>query len=150
MLNELFTNHGLLVFSGLLFLVVLLSLISTSRKYRKERPDPPMIFAPIRGMYICYQCDNIFNTPRCPACDEEAVIPLVHLTGSIMEEDRITAVIDKLQDRRTWRLPKVKTFIDGQAFASVASPEPGSLNGDGSEVPVKSPMIREERPRELS
>ena len=46
-----------------------------------ERP----VFAPIRKMYICYQCDTVFNTDICPNCQEKAVIPLSRLTGIVTE-----------------------------------------------------------------
>jgi hypothetical protein len=59
-------------------------------------------------MYVCYQCDTVFNTVRCPKCDEEAVIPLVHLTGSIVEDKRIAPVIGKLQEHSAWKLPAVE------------------------------------------
>src|SRR5208337_3057154 len=105
MLNDFFTNHGSVIFLSILLLVVLSGLISSRKKSRKERPDLPFIFAPIRGMYVCYQCDTIFNTVRCPKCNEGAVIPLVHLTGSVIEDERVAAVLGRLQRRSTWKLP---------------------------------------------
>src|SRR5271157_5852608 len=96
MLNNFLTNHGLVTFPVLLFLLVLSGIIASRKKPRKERPDPPFIFGPIRGMYVCYQCDTIFNTPRCPECLAEAALPLIHLTGSITEDERVAALIRKM------------------------------------------------------
>lgn len=147
MLNEFFTNHGEVVFVGILLSLVMLLIISTSRrKSRKERPDPPSIYAPIRGMYVCYQCDTIFNTPRCPECNEEAVVPLIHLTGSLIKNERITTVIEKMQGRTTWKLPIFQTFQDVEAV----TPGPEVINGGASEVPVTIAVLSSERGPELS
>src|SRR5208283_4667647 len=105
MLSELFANHGESVFIVALIWVVLLGVTFSGRKSRKERPDPPSIFGPIRGMYVCYQCDTIFNTPQCPVCEEEATIPLIYLTGSVMQHERLTAMISRPQERGTLKLP---------------------------------------------
>ncbi len=148
MLNDLFTNHGSVIFFSILLLVVLSGLISSRKKSRKERPDLPLIFAPIRGMYVCYQCDTIFNTARCPKCGEEAVIPLIHLTGSVMEDERVASVLGRLQRRSTWKLPTFQSFQDGQAVTSESRPEVS--NGSASEVPVTIAVLSSERGRELS
>ncbi len=148
MLNDFFTNHGSVIFLSVLFFLVLSGLISSRKKSRQERPDPPFIFAPIRGMYICYQCDTIFNTVRCAECNEEAIIPLIHLTGSIIEDKRAAAVIGKLQGRSTWKLPTFQTLQDGQAVASASRPE--APNGGASEVPVTIEVLSSERGRQLS
>jgi hypothetical protein len=143
MLNDFYTNHGSAIFIGL-FLSLFLSLIisSSRKKTRKERPDPPTISGPIRGMYVCYQCDTIFNTDQCPMCGEEAVVPLIHLTGSIMEDERVAVVISKLQKGITWKLP---TFHDGQPIAEASASRPKSTNGGASEVPVTLSSLSESR-----
>lgn len=148
MLNDFFTNHGPVMFISILVFLVLFGLVSSRKKSRQERPDPPFIFAPIRGMYICYQCDTIFNTVRCPECNEEAIIPLIHLTGSITEDKRVAAVVAKLQRRSTWKLPTLQTFQDGQAVASASRPE--ASNGAASEIPVTIEVLPSERGRQLS
>jgi hypothetical protein len=147
MLSEFFTDHGSVIFICVLFLLIL-SRVPFGNKSRRERPDPPVISGHIHGMYICYQCDTIFNTPRCPECGEEAVVPLVRLTGSIMENERITAVIGKLQGRSTRKLPTFQTFQDVEA--ATPAPRPEVANGGASEVPVSIAVIRPERSRELS
>jgi hypothetical protein len=147
MLNELYTNYGSGIFLGTLFCIVLLIAVSVRKKPRKERPDPPSIFGPIRGMYVCYQCDTIFNTVRCPGCNEDAVIPLVHLTGSILEDNRVASVISKLKERSAWEMP---SFQDKQT----ATLEPASMlvssNGGVSKVPLPVSVLRSERGPELS
>jgi hypothetical protein len=148
MLNDFFTNHGYVIFFSILFFLVLSGIISSRKKYRRERPDPPSIFAPIRGMYVCYQCDTIFNTARCPECDEEAVIPLIHLTGSIIEDKRVAAVIGKLEGRGAWKLPVFQTLPDGQAVASASRPK--ASNGSASEIPATIEVLSSERGRQLS
>jgi len=50
-----------------------------------ESMDTNILYGPIRGMFVCYECDTIFNTPMCPECHEEAVIPLIRLTGSVTD-----------------------------------------------------------------
>ena len=132
MINELFTNHGWEIFSGTFFCLVLIFILPSGRKSLKERPGPPSFFAPIHGMYVCYQCDTIFNTARCPTCGEEAAIPLVHLTGSITEHESLAVVIGKLQEHSTWKLP---TFPARQAIILAPPPGPKSSNGGVSEVP---------------
>lgn len=140
MLNEFFTNHGEVVFVGILLSLVMLLIISTSRrKSRKERPDPPSIYAPIRGMYVCYQCDTIFNTTQCPKCAEDAVIPLVHLTGCITENDGIAAVINKIQGRGTWKFP---VLHDRLPFTLAPASRPESPNGGVSEDPETVSVLR--------
>jgi len=126
MLSELYTNHGAAIFLGTLACIIFLEVISVRRKPRKERPDPPAIFGPIRGMYVCYQCDTVFNTIRCPRCNEDAVIPLVHLTGSIVEDRRIAPVIGKLEERRTWKLP---AFEDKRVVKLAPAGRPKPSNG---------------------
>jgi len=105
MLNEIYAHYGSAIFLSTLVCIVLLGAICFRNKPRKDRPEPPAIFGPIRGMYVCYQCDTVFNTVRCPKCNEDAVIPLVHLTGSIVEDKRIAPVIGKLQEHSAWKLP---------------------------------------------
>ncbi len=148
MLNEFITNHGPVIFLGLLLLLVLSGIIFSGKKSRTEKPDPPSIFAPIRGMYVCYQCDTIFNTAQCPLCNEDAAIPLIHLTGSILENDRLAAVMEKLQGRSTWKLPTFQAFEEGQEVAPGYMPEVS--NGGASEVPMTISALRPERSRELS
>jgi hypothetical protein len=148
MLNEFFTDHGFVIFLSVTFLLVLSSFISFNKRYRGEKPDPPMIFGPIRGMYVCYQCDTIFNTCRCPKCNEEAIIPLIHLTGSVLENEKVAAVIGKLQGSSAWKVPTFQTFQEGQAVTP-ASRRKGS-NGGASEAPVTIAALTSERGRELS
>jgi hypothetical protein len=47
-----------------------------------EHTELRAVTASIHGLYICHQCDVIFNTAYCPSCGEEGMIPLVRLTGS--------------------------------------------------------------------
>ena len=126
MLNEIYAHHGWTIVLGTLVCIVLLGAISLREKPRKLRPEPPAIFGPIRGMYVCYQCDTVFNTIRCPKCNEEAVIPLVHLTGSIVEDKRITPVIGKLQEYGGWKLPALE---DKQLVLLEPACRPKSSNG---------------------
>ena len=147
MLNELLTNHGGAAFVVILLGVVLLGVLFSRRRSRSERPDPPSIFGPIRGMYVCYQCDTVFNTTQCPVCHEEATIPLIHLTGSVILNDRLTALMDRLQERSTWKLP---TFAESEAAAAAPSSRLESPNGGASEVPLTVALLRSERSRELS
>jgi len=144
-------NNGLIIFPGLLFLLVLSGVISSRKKSRKEKPDPPSIFGPIRDMFVCYQCDTIFNTTRCPGCNEEAVIPLIHLTGIVLDDERVAAVIDKLQNHRTWKLPAFQVLQGEQPVM----PEPASRkkppNGSAPEVPMSISVLEaSERSAELS
>jgi uncharacterized alpha/beta hydrolase family protein len=148
MLSEFVTNHGEAAFVVILLWVVLLGVIFSRRKSRKERLDPPSIFAPIRGLFVCYQCDTIFNTPQCPVCEEEAAIPLIHLTGSVIQNERLSTLIDRLQERGTLKLP-VFQYTDADAPAAAAS-RPGSANGGASEVPLTLSLPRPEKSRELS
>jgi|GEM_PF-6575552 hypothetical protein len=148
MVNELFKDHALVIFISVMFLLVLARLISLSKKSREEKPDLPFLFGPIRGMYVCYQCDTIFNMLRCPVCDEEAILPLIHLTGSILENERVAAVIGKMQGRSTWKAPTLQTFQDGQAVTPASRPR--ASNGGASEVPVTIAAPTCERGRELS
>ncbi len=131
MLSELFTNHSQAAFIVILLWVVLLGVIFSRSKSRKERPDPPSIFGPIRGMYVCYQCDTIFNTAQCPTCFEEAMIPLIQLTGSVIQNERLAAMIDRLQVRSTWELP---TFHDGETDTPTPASRPEPVNGGAYEV----------------
>jgi hypothetical protein len=132
MLNELYAHHGSAIFLGTLICVVLLSaILSLRKKPRKDRPEPPAIFGPIRGMYVCYQCDTVFNTPQCPTCREEATIPLIHLTGSIVQNDRFTAMIDRLQVRSTWTFP---THQDAETDPPAPEPRPEAINDGVYEV----------------
>jgi hypothetical protein len=140
MLNELFANHGSSIFIGILLCLVILLVLSASRKKsRQERPDSPPIFGPIRGMYVCYACDTIFNTARCPTCAEEAVIPLVQLTGTIAEDDRIAVVISKLREPGPYRLPALRD-IKTIAPAPALMPEP--TNGSASQDPAALSALR--------
>jgi len=140
MLSELFSNHGSAICLGILLCLVVWRVISSSRKSRKKIPvDPPSIFGPIRGMYVCYQCDTIFNTTQCPGCYEDAVIPLIHLTGSIMEDERVAAVIGRLQERNGWKL---WNFQDGQKVTLAPASMPASSNGDAPAITVRLPALR--------
>ncbi len=150
MVNNLLANHGIVIFPGLLFLLILWGLISSRKKARKERPDPPVVFAPIRGMFVCYQCDTIFNTPRCPECNEEAVVPLIQLTGNIIGDERVAAVIGKLQRRSDWKLPIFQPLEDGLAIVPKAASRKKAPNGGASEVPLPIAVHESERGRELS
>ena len=131
MLSELFTNHGESAFIVALIGVVLLGVIFSRRKSRKERPDPPSIFGPIRGMFVCYQCDTIFNTDQCPRCHTEAMIPLIKLTGSVIQNERLNAMIDRLQVRSTWEMP---AFEDSETDAPTPAPRPEAVDGGVYEV----------------
>ena len=148
MVNEPFTNYGSAIFLGAFLCIVLTIAISLRKESRREKPDPPFIFGPIRGMYVCYQFDTIFNTPRCPECLEEAVIPLIRLTGSLIEDERVGAVIGKLQGRSTWKLPIFQTFQDGQAVTPASWPE--ASNGGASEIPMTIEVLPSKRGRQLS
>ena len=148
MLNEFFTDHGYMMFFSVIFFLVLSSLISFKRRYREEKPDHRMIYGPIRGMYVCYQCDTIFNTLRCPKCNEEAIVPLIHLTGSVLQTEKVTAVISKLQTSSTWKIPAFQTLQDGEAVTPASRPK--ASNGAASKVPVKIPVLTSERGSELS
>jgi len=147
MLSEFFTNHVSAIFLGILICLVLSRLIASFRKTRKEKPDPPFIFGPIRGMYVCYQCDTVFNTPQCPVCDEQAVIPLIHLTGSVIEDQRVAAVLRRLQEPT---ILKLSTFKNQQAAATASESRPESANGGMSEVPVVFSVFESETGQELS
>ena len=145
MLNVLFTNYDSAIFIGaVLVFVFFLALFSGKKGRRKEKGDPPAIFGPIRGMFVCYQCDTIFNTTLCPVCHEEASIPLILLTGSIVEDERVAAVTNRLKARANWKLTPLQIE---QAIhpASVAN----SSNGDAPVVPVTF-LYTPERSRELS
>jgi hypothetical protein len=131
MLNELYAHHGSVIFLGTLVCIVILGATFARTKPRKEKPDPPAIFGPIRGMYVCYQCDTVFNTIRCPNCDEDAVIPLVHLTGSIVQNDRIMAMTDRLQVRSTRKLP---TRQNDETDRPAPTYRPEATNGGAHEV----------------
>lgn len=149
MLSGLFTQYASAAFIVAVVALVLSRLAFSGKKSRrKEKPDPPAIFGPIRGMYVCYQCDTIFNTTQCPGCHEEAAIPLIHLTGSIMEDVRVAAVTNRLKVRANWKLPSLQNEQAIQPAPAVA-PVPNSSNGDASEVPVKF-LFAPERGRELS
>jgi hypothetical protein len=131
-LSELYIDHGSAIFIGTLLCTVLAGVMFSRKKPRLERPEPPAIFGPIRGMYVCYQCDTIFNTTRCPRCKEDAAIPLVQLTGSIEEDKKLSSVIGKLKDPGAWKLP---AFPDKQMVALAPACKPQSKNG-ASEVPM--------------
>ena len=131
MLDELFRNHGQAAFIVILLGVVLLGVILSKRKFRKEKPDRPPIFGPIRAMYVCYNCDTIFNTVRCPMCREEATIPLIQLTGSVIQNERLTAMLDRLQMRGTFKLP---TSRGGEKHAPTPASRPEAVNGGVYEV----------------
>jgi len=131
MLQELYANHGAVIFLGTLVCITLLEVTSYRKKPRREKPDPPSIYGPIRGMYVCYQCDTVFNTPQCPECNEEAVVPLVHLTGSIEEDERITSVIGKLRERGACK----PLFQDERLVAPAPARRPEPSNGV-SEFPL--------------
>ena len=151
MLSNFLMDNSLVIFPGILLLLVLSGIISSRKKSRKEKPDPPAIFGPIRSMYVCYQCDTVFNTPYCPECNEEAVVPLIHLTGIVNDDERVAAVIDKLQNHRTWKLPAFQMLQGEQPV----KPEPASVkkppNGTATEVPVSISVLRSsERSPELS
>jgi uncharacterized alpha/beta hydrolase family protein len=133
MLSELITNHGQTALIVILLWVVLLGVILSRKKSRKDRPDPPSIFGPIRGMYVCYQCDTIFNTAKCPKCYEEAMIPLVQLTGSVIQNERLTAMISRLQGSSTLKLP---IFQNSHVETPTPASRPEPVNGDASEVPL--------------
>ncbi|MGC8491064.1 MAG: hypothetical protein ACP5SH_04930, partial [Syntrophobacteraceae bacterium] len=134
MLSELFTNHGSAVFMVAFTAFVLSCVMASGRKFRrKEKLDPPPIFGPIRGMYVCYQCDTIFNTALCPNCNEEASIPLIHLTGSIQEDERVAAITNRIKTRGDWKL----SLPRGEQAVPASLPNPANGNGkDSSEVPV--------------
>jgi len=131
MLTELFMNHSQAAFIAILLGVVLVGVIFSRRRPRKERPDPPSIFGPIRGMFVCYQCDTVFNTALCPRCHEEAMIPLIQLTGSVIQNERLTAMLDRLQMRGTFKLP---TSRGGEKHAPTPASRPEAVNGGVYEV----------------
>ena len=147
MVSELLANHGEAAFIIILLWVVFLGVLFSRRKSRSEKPDPPSIYGPIRGMYVCYQCDTIFNTEQCPVCYEQATIPLIHLTGSVILNDRLTAMMGRLQERSTLKLP---TLVNGEAATPASASKPASSNGVATEVPLTVALPRSERGRELS
>jgi hypothetical protein len=132
MMSELITNHVSAIFLGILITLVLTRIIASAKKSRKEKLDPPFIFGPIRGMYVCYQCDTIFNSVRCPACNEEAIIPLIYLTGSISQDERVANVIRRLREPVVLKL---STFQKGQPIIAEPESRPEPLNGGVSEIP---------------
>ncbi|MDA8306521.1 MAG: hypothetical protein M0Z81_06820 [Deltaproteobacteria bacterium] len=145
MLNGLFTHYASVIFVGAVLAFALSRVLSYGKNSRrKEKSDPPAIFGPIRGMYVCYQCDTIFNTVECPVCHEEALIPLVHLTGSITEDERVAAVTNRLSSRGDWKLQAIE---NEQQVQPAPAPQ-SSNNGDASEVPVR--FLFAPRGRELS
>ena len=150
MLKEFFTDHGVELFPIVVLFLVLLAIRSSKKKVRKERPDPPLIYGPIRGMYVCYQCDTVFNTPRCPECLEEAVIPLIHLTGSLTEDERVAAVIGKLQGHTTSKLPRFQIVPLPAASSSASASGSKGSNGSASEFPAIITTVTSERSSELS
>lgn len=120
---EISMNPVQMIFLGVLFFLVLSSLICSQKKRgRRERPDPVIIYGPIRAMYVCYQCDTIFNSSRCPRCNEEAVVPLIQLTGSIMEDERIAAVVGRLQGPGTRKSLNPETLREEQRVRRMAAP----------------------------
>ncbi len=147
MLNGLFTHYASEIFIGAVLAFALTRAISSGGKSRrKEKPDLPAVFGPIRGMYVCYQCDTVFNTAQCPGCREEALIPLIHLTGSIEEDGRVVAVAKRLSARvNSKRAPLQNEQVVQPSPASL----PESSNGGGAEVPVRF-LIAPQRRGELS
>jgi hypothetical protein len=148
MINGLFTHYASGIFMGAVFVFALSRVVSSSGRYsrRREKPDPPSIFGPIRGMYVCYQCDTIFNTTQCPQCHEEASIPLIHLTGSVLEDERVASVLRGLNARTNWKLPP---FQNEQAVQPAPASVAETSNGEASEVPVRI-LFSPQRGRELS
>lgn len=145
MISGLFTNYGSAVFIVAFTAFILSCVMASGRKFRrKEKPDPVPIFGPIRGLYVCYQCDTVFNTAQCPNCHEEAAIPLIYLTGSILEDERVVAITNRIKTRGDWKL----SLPQGEQPAPASLPNP-SNGKDSSEVPV-SFLFSQQRGRELS
>ena len=131
MLSELLTNHGEAAFIVVLLGVAFLGVLLSRRKSRSEKPDPPSIFGPIRGMYVCYQCDTVFNTAQCPVCHEEATIPLIHLTGSVILNERLTAMMGRIKERSAWNS---QTIGESEAATPVPASRPATSNGAATEL----------------
>lgn len=147
MLNGLLTNYASELFIVTALGLILWRIVAANRRaQRKEKPDPPAIYGPIRGMYVCHQCDTIFNTTYCPGCHEEAVVPLINLTGSILEDENVAAIVSRLKARANWKPASVPSE---QAVQAAPAALPKAANGDASEVPVRL-MYEPERVRELS
>lgn len=147
MLNGLFTHCASEIFIGAVLAFALTRVISSgANSRRKEKPDPPAVFGPIRGMYVCYQCDTVFNTAQCPGCREEALIPLIHLTGSIVEDGRVAAVANRLNARAN---SKQALLQNEQVVQPLPASLPESSNGNGAEVPVRI-LFAPQRRGELS
>ncbi|MGC9197009.1 MAG: hypothetical protein ACP5IL_16380 [Syntrophobacteraceae bacterium] len=145
MLSQFFSQYS----SAILIVAVLAFALARSvsgvkRSRRREKPDPAPVFGPIRGMYVCYQCDLIFNTAQCPGCQEEAKVPLIHLTGSILEDERVSAVTNRISPSGSRNLPALPRQQPVQPVALT-----NSSNGDSAEVPVRI-LFAPESGRELS
>ncbi len=142
MLIGFFSHCALAIFLLAFLSLATAGVVSLGKKSRgKDRPDPPAIFAPIRGMYVCYQCDTIFNTAQCPGCHEDALIPLIHLTGTLMENERVSAVAVRLKEHAVRRFPAPESQL------SACLPTPP--NGDASKVPMTF-LLESQRGGELS
>jgi hypothetical protein len=145
MLSRFFSQYASAIFIvAVLAFALARSVSGVKRSGRKEKPDPPPVFGPIRGMYVCYQCDLIFNTARCPGCQEEALIPLIHLTGSIQEDERVSAVTKRIGPNGSRNLSVLPRQQPVQPVALT-----NSTNGDSAEVPVRI-LFAPEGGRELS
>lgn len=147
MLDGLLNHYASVILIVAALALVLSRILAASRRARRrERPDPEAIFGPIRGMYVCYQCDTVFNTAYCPGCHEEAVVPLINLTGSILESENVVAIVSRIKARTNWKLAAVPSE---QAIQAAPASLPKPANGDASEAPVRL-MYEPERGRELS
>ena len=147
MLDGLFTHYASKIFIGAVLTFALSRFVACGKKKRrKEKPDPAAIFGPIRGMFVCYQCDTVFNTSQCPGCHEEGSIPLIHLTGSILEDERVAAVANRMNGRPG---RKAASFNNELMVQPGQAPVPEAPNGDASEVPVRI-VFSPQRGRELS
>jgi hypothetical protein len=146
MLKGLFSEYATAVFMAAVLAFAIARVVSSGKNSRRrEKPDPVPVFGPIRGMYVCYQCDTIFNTAQCPYCREEASIPLIHLTGSLLEDERVSVVTRRIDVRAGRNLPALQNELAATAPATALKP----ANGDGSGVPVRI-LFAPERGRELS
>ena len=67
-----------------------------------------------------------------------------------MEDERVAAVVGRLQRRSAWKLPTFQILQDGQAVTPAPAPGPESSNGGAPAVQMTISVLESERGRELS